>query len=87
MSADHLAAHSQPCPDIGMNTRDGLRDWDCLQLGEQVLHERAATRALRALGAMDAVEELADRDDADRSVFTTDRLLDCWVGDASLEVY
>src|SRR5262245_1556628 len=35
---------------------------------------------------MDAVEQLADGDDADRSVLATDRLLERPAGDAALEV-
>src|SRR5271166_1644541 len=84
--ADQLAANGEPCPDIRVRARDRLCDRDCLQLGEQVLDERASARALRSLGTMHAVEQLADSDDTDRSVLAADRLLDGWVGDAALEV-
>ena len=42
IGADWVAARGEPRPHIGVHARDGLCDRDCLQLGEQVLDERAA---------------------------------------------
>jgi hypothetical protein len=64
MSTDELSAYGESCPDIGMNARDRIRDRNRLEVSEQVLDKRAAARALRALGAMDTVQQLTDCDDA-----------------------
>jgi len=55
-----------------MDTRDGFDDRYRLHAGEDVLDERAASRADRSLRAVDAMKKFADRDDADRPFFVSE---------------
>ena len=47
-----------------MNTSDGLRDRNWVERAEDRFRERAAPHALGALRPVDAVQELADSNDA-----------------------
>jgi hypothetical protein len=69
-----------------VNTCDLLSDLDRPHAGKQGLNESAATDALFAAGAVHAVQELADGDDADRPILRPDCVLDLWIGDTTLEV-
>ncbi len=84
--ADELPVRRQLSPDVGVNTRDGLGDLDRSHAGEQMLDEGASASSLRAARSVHPLQELADRDDADRPVFVTDCRLDLGIGDTALEV-
>jgi hypothetical protein len=59
-----------------MDAGHPIGDGDRWQAREQVLDERAATSPSRAAGAVDAVQQLAHRDDADRAILDTEEPLD-----------
>jgi hypothetical protein len=84
--ADDFASGSQLRPDVGVNASDLLGDLKRPHPGEQMLDECAATRALRAFGAVDAVQEFTDRDHTDRAVLLTDGAINLRISDATLEV-
>lgn len=86
MCADELAVRCQLRPRVGVNARDLLGDFDRTHPSEHMLDECTPTRTLRSARSIDAVKELADRDDTDRTVFLTDRVLDLRISDAALEV-
>lgn len=84
--ADRLTSVGEVRPDVGVNARDGLRDGDRLEAGEDAFDERPSPRPDRSLGAIDSVQQLADGDHADRAVFVAQQLLDFRCRVAALEV-
>jgi hypothetical protein len=84
--ADDFPLGGELCPDVGVNASDLLGDLERPHPGEEVLDERAATRALRTGGSLDAVEKFADRDHTDRTILLADGGINLRVGDAALEV-
>jgi hypothetical protein len=58
-----------------MHTSDRGRDGDRLGSSDELLDERSSASTTCAAGAKDAVQELADRDDADRPVLVADQFL------------
>ena len=70
--ADDLTSPAEAGPRLGVDARDRLGDGNRLEPGEQMLDERVPARSRTATGAMNAVQELAHRDHADRALFGAD---------------
>ena len=68
------------------NPRDLFCDLDRSHPGRNVLDERSASRVLRARRTVHAVQQFADRDDADRAVLVSDCVLDLRIGDTAFEI-
>jgi hypothetical protein len=86
MGADDLPALGELRPDVRVYPRDGLGDRERLQPGQKMLDKRAAAGAARSIRSMDAVQQLADRYDADRALLLAEELLDLRRTDSVLEV-
>ena len=76
MASDHVPARYECRPDLGMHTSNGFSDRNRLEARQEMLDEGTAACPARSLGAMDAVQEFADGDDADRTIFVADELFD-----------
>jgi hypothetical protein len=76
VQTDRLAGIREAGADLGVHTSDRARDGDRLGSSDELLDERSSASTTYAAGAKDAVQELADRDDADRPVLLADQLLD-----------
>jgi hypothetical protein len=76
VSADEVAIPFQVSPDLGMNAGDCLCDRQWFESGQHVLDERAASISAGACRAVNAVKELAHRDDADCALFLADECLE-----------
>jgi len=74
--SDHLTSRAQRRPDVGVDASDRLGDRERLDAREHVLDERAAPGSTRPGRTMHAVEQLADRDDADRPCLFSDQRLE-----------
>jgi hypothetical protein len=77
MCADRQSATTEIGSRLGMYARDGFGDRKCLERREDMLDEGAPTGTARTGCPVDAVEQLADRDDADRSVLVSDEGFEC----------
>ncbi len=86
MCADSLTPPAEIGPHLRVNARDGLGDGDWLETGEHVLDECASPRSLCTSGAMDAVQQLADRDHADGAFFIAYERLECGGGFGPLPI-
>ena len=64
MRPDDVATSAEPGPDLGVEAGNRLSDWDRVEAREHVLDECTSARTRAASGAMHAVQELADGDDA-----------------------
>jgi hypothetical protein len=73
--ADRLATGREVRPDIGVHSRDWFGDRYGLEAGEEVLDERAPPGPDCPCRAQDAVEQFADRDDADQSFLVAERVI------------
>jgi hypothetical protein len=76
VQTDRLAGIREAGADLAMHTSDRGRDGDRLGSSDELLDERSSASTTCAAGAKDAVQELADRDDADRPVLVADQFLD-----------
>jgi hypothetical protein len=85
MRPNCLATPRQPRPDVCMHARHCLGNGDRRQLREHVLNERVPPSPARADSPMDAVEQFADRDDADRSLFVSEQRLELLTGTFPLD--
>ncbi|HEY3727545.1 MAG TPA: hypothetical protein VGL51_10250 [Solirubrobacteraceae bacterium] len=83
---DHIAALSEFSPDAGMDAGDCACDRDRCDTSQQMLNECTSPRSPDAIGSMDAVEQLADRDYADCSRLLPDNPIPFRRADASFEV-
>lgn len=79
--ADDFTSGRELSPDVGVNASDLFGDLERPHPGKQMLDECAATRALGAVGAVDTVQEFADRDHADRTVLLTEGGINLRVSD------
>lgn len=70
MGTDRLAASAEVRPDLGVDTGDLLRDRQRLESCEHVFDKRSPARSAR--GTVSTVEQLTDRNDADRPLLMTD---------------
>ncbi|HWD76053.1 MAG TPA: hypothetical protein VG371_13000 [Solirubrobacteraceae bacterium] len=86
MSANRFALCGELCPQVCVDAGDGLGDRDGTKAGEEMLDECAAARTTAAGRTMNAVEQLADRDHADRPVFLTEQGLDGRGADATFQL-
>lgn len=84
--ADDFTPGGDLRPDAGVNASDLLGDLKRPHPGKQMLDKCAATRALRAIGAVNPVQKLADGDHTDRTVLPTDRGVNQRVGHPALVV-
>ena len=73
VSSDGLAATTEVGPGVGMDAGDRLGDRQRLKAGEHVFDESSPACPARTCGTVDAVEQLADCDNADRTLLTTDK--------------
>lgn len=76
VAADHVSPSGEGRPDLRVNACDGLGDRHGLELREEMLDESAPSRPPSASRAVDALQQLADRDDADRALLVADDSLD-----------
>jgi hypothetical protein len=74
--ADWPATSAEIGPDFGMNAGNGLGNRKRLQPRQHVLDEGTAPRSVRSRSPGNAVEQLAHRNDADRSMLVTDQCLE-----------
>lgn len=75
--ADHFSASLQSSPYLGVGPGDGGRDWQGLDRGDQVLYEGQPSGSNSLIsGAVDAVQQLAGRDHADRPVLFAEGTLE-----------
>ena len=86
MRADYFTSCGELRPDLGVNARDLLGDLKRPHTGEEMLDEGAAARALCAVGAVYGVQQFADRDHADGTVFVADCGINLGVRDAALKI-
>jgi hypothetical protein len=86
VSADRFTSICEIGPDVRMHPGNGLGDRDWLQSRQQVLDECASLRAPSPGRPQDTMQQLADRDHADRPIFVPQVLLDLRVSSTSLEV-
>lgn len=67
--ADHFSASLKSSPYRGVSSGDGGRDWQRLDRGDQMLYEGLSSGPIAIVsGTVDAVQQLASRDYADRAV-------------------
>ncbi|HZQ64777.1 MAG TPA: hypothetical protein VFA66_06090 [Gaiellaceae bacterium] len=80
MSARNVSSTIEIGPQPGVHARDRFGDRNRLETREHMLDERAPSIPTRARRTMHPVQQLADRDHADRSFLRADKCLECRAG-------
>jgi hypothetical protein len=86
VGADVFSVIGELRPEVRVDASDRIGDRDGAPAGEEMLNKRASAGAAGSRGAMDAMEEFADRDHADRAVLLAEHALDRGGADTSVEI-
>jgi hypothetical protein len=76
VQTDEIAGSGKSSPEFRVHSRHGSGDRDRLGAGEKLLDDSPSMGAARSCRSVDAVQQLADCDDADRPILVTDEVLD-----------